>query len=289
MKRIAEAKQKYENIPIPEALSERVAAEIGRSRKLQDKKAIKAGRNSFMKKTAAAVAAAAVLVTAGVNTSEAFARELGSVPVVGPIARVLTFRSYETETEAAHISVDIPGISLISADLSGLENGVNEEVYRFCEEYAEEAQARAEEYRQAFLETGGTEAEWEAHDIKIKVWYEIKTFTDDYLSFAVMGADNWSNASAETKYYTFSIKEGKWLSLTDILGNDSIQSAEESIRSQILQREAESGIDFWEEEWKGMEGNTKFYVNASGNPVIVFEKYEIAPGAAGPQEFEITL
>lgn len=287
MKRIAEAKQKYENIPIPDALSERVAEEIEKSRKSLNQKAIHAGRHSFMKKTAAAVTAAAVLVTAGVNTSEVFARELGGVPVIGPIARVLTFRSYETETEAAHISVDIPSITLISADLAGLENGVNKEVYRFCEEYAADAMERAEEYRQAFLGTGGTEEEWAAHDVKIKVWYEIKAFTDDYLSIAVMGTDSWSGAGAETKYYSFGIKEGKWLSLTDLLDADSIPAAEESIRSQIAQREAESGMDFWDEDWEGINEDTKFYINAAGNPVIVFEKYEIAPGAAGIQEFEI--
>lgn len=287
MKRIAEARQKYESIPIPEALSERVAEEIEKSRSALNQNAIKIGRNSFMKKTAAAVAAAAVLVTAGVNTSEVFARELSGVPVIGPIARVLTFRSYETETEAAHISVDIPSITLISADLADLESGVNEEVYRFCEEYAADAIARAEEYRQAFLETGGTEEEWAAHDVKIKVWYDIKAFTDDYLSIAVMGADSWSGAGAETKYYSFSIKEGKWLSLADILGNDSIQSTEENVRSQIRQREAESGMDFWDEDWEGIKEDTKFYINTAGNPVIVLEKYEIAPGAAGVQEFEI--
>ena len=30
-------------------------------------------------------------------------------------------------------------------------------------------------------------------------------------------------------------------------------------------------------------------MNESGNPVIVFEPYEIAPGADGQQEFEITI
>jgi len=32
---------------------------------------------------------------------------------------------------------------------------------------------------------------------------------------------------------------------------------------------------------------TYLYINENGNPVIVFEKYEIAPGAAGAVEFEI--
>ena len=30
-------------------------------------------------------------------------------------------------------------------------------------------------------------------------------------------------------------------------------------------------------------------MNENGSPVIVFEKYEIAPGTMGPQEFEIRI
>jgi hypothetical protein len=32
----------------------------------------------------------------------------------------------------------------------------------------------------------------------------------------------------------------------------------------------------------------KFYINGNNRPVIVFEKYEIAPGSSGEIEFEIT-
>lgn len=34
--------------------------------------------------------------------------------------------------------------------------------------------------------------------------------------------------------------------------------------------------------------DTKFYINQNGNPVVVFGRYEIAPGSAGQIEFEIT-
>ena len=36
-----------------------------------------------------------------------------------------------------------------------------------------------------------------------------------------------------------------------------------------------------------MTADTPFYINEKGNPVVVFEKYEIAPGALGRPEFEI--
>ena len=33
--------------------------------------------------------------------------------------------------------------------------------------------------------------------------------------------------------------------------------------------------------------DTHFYINQAGNPVVVFDKYEVAPGFMGQQEFEI--
>lgn len=285
MKEMNNAKKSYETIPIPAELSKRVQLEIEKANANQKRKTIQR-RHIFMKKTAIAATAAVVLLTTGLNSSQTFAQELGSIPVVGSIARVLTFRSYETEKADIKTSVDIPTIEMISTELDGLEKGVNKEIYAFCEQYAEEAQTRAEEYRQAFLETGGTEEEWAAHDIKIKVWYDVKAFTDDYLSIAVMGTDSWSSASADAKYHTFDVKAGKWVTLSDILDGD-LQSAEENIRSQIVQKENETGMNFWDEDWDGLTEDAKFYVNNAGNPVIVFAPYEIAPGAAGQQEFEI--
>lgn len=291
MKRMEKAKQKYEEIFIPDELSERVMLEVEKAEKEYNRKSTKIRRDLFMKKGAAAVMAAAaaaiILFTIGVNTNEAFAKEVSDIPVLGSMARILTFRSYETQTEDLKISVDIPSIELISEELNGLEKDVNEEIYEFCTQYADEAVKKAEEYRKAFLDTGGTEEEWAEHNITIKVWYEVKSQTEEYLSLVIMGADNWSSANSEARYYNFDMKAGKWITLKDILGDDSMQSAEQDIRYQIKQREEETGMDYFDDEWKGLDENTKFYVNDIGNPVIVFERYEIAPGALGQQEFEI--
>lgn len=291
MKRMEKAKQKYEEIFIPDELSERVMLEVEKAGKGYNRKSTKIRRDLFMKKGAAAVMAAAaaaiILFTIGVNTNEAFAKEVSDIPVLGSMARILTFRSYETQTEDLKISVDIPSIELISEELNGLEKDVNEEIYEFCTQYADEAVKKAEEYRKAFLDTGGTEEEWAEHNITIKVWYEVKSQTEEYLSLVIMGADNWSSANSEARYYNFDMKAGKWITLKDILGDDSMQSAEQDIRNQIKQREEETGMDYFDDEWKGLDENTKFYVNDIGNPVIVFERYEIAPGAVGQQEFEI--
>ena len=273
------AKKKYDETEIPDELAERIQMEI----KCQDSKRRKAVFwNLGFRRGLAAAAAAVVLFTTGLNTSTVFAETVGNLPVIGAVARVLTFRSYETEDEDLKISVEIPSIEMISEDFSDLEKSVNEEILRLCEQYAQEARTRAEEYRKAFLDTGGTEEEWAAHNIEIRVWYEVKSQTENYLSLAIIGTENWNNANNQIRYYNFDLKKG---TLATVLGENYKQIADDAIRSQMEERKADGAVYF--DDFEGINEDTPFYINESGNPVIVFEAYEIAPGSEGQQEFEI--
>ena len=293
MNPMEDAKKRYDEVPIPEELSKRVQWEVekaDRRRKAENASVRKRRRHLYgwQKGLAAAAAAMAVFVTA-LNTSTVFAQSMGELPVIGAIAKVLTFRSYEMETEdSLQISVDIPSIEMIAEGTGNLAESVNEEILNMCEQYADEAAERAKEYRQAFLDTGGTEEEWAAHNIQIKVWYEVKAHTDRYLSVAVMGSENWTSAYSETRYYNFDLEKGRKVTQKELLGEDYAAIADASILSQIPEKEAQSGLDYWEEDFTGVTEDTKFYINEAGNPVIVFGEYEIAPGAAGQPEFEIT-
>lgn len=276
------AKKKYDETEIPDELAERIQMEIKR----QDSKRRKAVFwNLGFRRGLAAAAAAVVLFTTGLNTSTVFAETVGNLPVIGAVARVLTFRFYETEDEDLKISVEIPSIEMISEDFSDLEKSVNEEILRLCEQYAQEARTRAEEYRKAFLDTGGTEEEWAAHNIEIRVWYEVKSQTENYLSLAIIGTENWNNANNQIRYYNFDLKKGTLATLADVLGENYKQIADDAIRSQMEERKADGAVYF--DDFEGINEDTPFYINESGNPVIVFEAYEIAPGSEGQQEFEI--
>lgn len=285
MKVLEDAKKDYEDIPIPQELSERIMMEVKKADKRRKKQMIK--RISRYGMTAAA--SLTILFTVGLNTSVAFANAAENIPVIGAVAKVLTFRSYQTQTDDLNMTVDIPSIDMISEEFSDVEDSVNSEIYELCRQYANEAEKRVEEYRTAFLDTGGTLEEWEAHNIEIKVWYEVKTQTDKYLSLVINGAENWNNAGGKSKYYNFDLEKGGLLTLRDVMGNDYGQMIEEQIRSQMKERETTQGIKYFEGELPELSDDTKFYMNESGNPVIVFEPYEIAPGADGQQEFEITI
>ena len=289
MSSLKEMKERYEQIPIPDALSIRVQQEIMESQKQQMEKEKRSHRYWFrqtIRSMGTAAAAIGILFTLALNTMPAFAMEAAELPGIGGLARVLTFRSYETEQDDITMSVEIPSIEMIEEDTGIDVAEINQEILNRC---AEEALSRAEAYRTAFLGTGGTLEEWAKHKIRITVGYEIKHQDDAYLSFVVRGNENWSNANQKARYYNLDLRTGAYVTLEDLLGDDYEALANEAIRKQIRERE-ETGEAFFAEDDGGFTGiseNTNFYINAKHNPVIVFEKYEIANGAAGEIEFEI--
>lgn len=164
---------------------------------------------------------------------------------------------------------------------------INEKV----DNYVEEANQRVQEYKEAFLATGGTEEEFANHDIKIDVDYDVKYQDEDLLSFVLTGTESWVSAYNMKEYYNISLEENKELTLKDMLGEDYIQISNNSIREEMaLRMEADKNVMYFDESQGGfstVDETTKFYLNDEGNVVIVFDKYEIAPGAMGSQEFII--
>lgn len=293
MSRLEDAKKKYDKTEIPKELSKRVQAAVEESgaRKREREKVVRIRRRKVLAGKCAGVAAGlAIVFTTALNTNTAFADMAARLPVVGGVARLLTFRSYEKDEGDWKISVKIPSVEMIAADTNGLDDSLNQEIHELCIRYGEEAQQRAMEYKKAFMETGGTEEEWAAHNIEINVWYEIKSQTEDYLSFAVMGTESWTSAYSEARYYSIDLKNGKLATLQTLLGDEYVRKVDESIQTAMRERQETEGIEFWAQDeggFSGIDENTKFYVNEKGNPVIVFDKYEIAPGAYGAMEFEV--
>ena len=292
MGRLENMKERYDAVVIPAELNDRIQQETTRSRRQQAEKKAASRRHTFRKMIrgmAAAAAAAGILFTTALNTSPVFAKEAAQLPVIGGVARILTFRSYETEKDDIAVSVEIPTIEMIAADTGITVDGINQEILERCEQYARDALLRAEEYRTAFLETGGTPDEWAEHNIKITVGYEIRQQSNDYLSFVVRGTENWTNAYSESKYYNLDLNTGRPVTLQDLLGSDYVELADKSIWEQIARRQNAGEVFFTAEEggFTGISEYVRFYINRDNRPVIVFEKYEIAPGSSGEVEFEI--
>ena len=298
--RLLDTKKIYEQIEIPAELNERMRLALGEMSKVTEDKEEKPEvtqtrrdekRVSHMKrrwnwkKTTGLVAACAVFCfTAGLNISPTFATDMQANPVLGGISRVLTFRSYEISDGDKTISTEIPQVD--GAE-EGYSKDVNEQIQKIVADYEAKAAEDIEAYKEAFLATGGTEKEFADKDIQVYVDYDVKSETKDQVSFVLKAYNNMVSADYIYECFNVDLKDNSEITLEELLGPDYIDIANESIKKQIAADD--SGL-YFDEEMGGfttITPETKFYINEAGNPVIVFQKYEIAAGAAGMPEFEI--
>lgn len=306
--RLEDGKEYYDSIEIPDELSDVVNRAIGSKSKGEIRMNYEKNRKKnnvvrFFRYTAAAAAGLLICLTVGVNTSEAFAKEMSEVPVLGALAKVLTVRSYHGTDGEYEINMDVPEIVEEQAGEGAAFTGdVNAEIQKIVDDYMETAKEEFQEYKEAFFATGGTQEEWGGRTMDIVVDYDVKYQEGNILSLELVTAKGWVSAQEERYYYNLDLSTRENLTLKDLLGEDYVELCNESIVVQINQRIAEDenktyfgfGTGGAEDAELGIEGfttvteETKFYINEQGNVVVVFEKYEIAPGYMGFQEFEIT-
>ncbi len=87
------------------------------------------------------------------------------------------------------------------------------------------------------------------------------------------------------------------LTLKDVLSEEYTEIANTSIIRQMKVRAVEdSNVVYWGitdndkpdfDGFTSVDKNTNFYLNEDGNPVVCFDKFEIAPGFMSAQEFVI--
>lgn len=293
MEEFKKSKQNYEKMETPKELESRVNQTIA-TFEAKNGKSYKRHRITFAKASGMAAAAAFALFVVGLNTSEAFAMKLQDMPVVGAIAQVFTVRDYEESNQDMTITAQIPEIVVDTEkeEVAYAISDLNAEIESLVEKHIKLAEQHILEYKEAFLATGGTTEEFTQKQIKADVSYEIKRQTKDMVSFVITSEENWSNAYQEQYFYNINLVTGEQYTLKDFLGDQYITVANESIKKQMEEREqATEAIPYFtgDEGFQTIGENTEFYVNEAGNPVIVFARYEIAPGAYGIQEFEIML
>lgn len=303
-------KEIYDSIEIPKELSERINGAIDSVDRRQAEKKVRtyAGKRKLkiVIRTAGGLAAAfLVCLTVGVNSSQVLAQELGSLPVIGTLARVLTVRSFEEHENSVELTARIPEIQQTSqsgaaeAGNSAYIEDINAEIEGLVEEFIAKAKQDMADYKEAFFATGGTEEEWADRTMDVQVSYEVKYQEGAYLSLVLHADECWLAAYQENHYYNLNLEEHRDITLEDLLGADYIEICNESIIRQIKEQISgdENKIYFGydnlveegltESKFTSITPDTAFYINEQGNPVICFPKYEIAPGYMGVCEFEI--
>lgn len=279
MNEFKKAREDYESTPIPQELEDRVRAGIRQGKANY--------RRRRWRRYATGAAACLVVLAGALNLSPTVAAAAAEVPVLGGLFRVLTVRDFHTSENGINYDISVPGVEAEGEAAQAVNEAIENKVLRL----EEKARQDWEDYKDAFFATGGTEEEWGGRTMDVIVDYEIKSQTEDRVSFVVTFAEGWV-ASMEEKYcYNLDLAEDRDITLADLLGENWVERCNEAVNDGIAASVDEEGFTFFFTPEEGgfttVDQNTAFYIREDGVPVLVFPEYSIAAGAAGSPEFPV--
>ena len=219
---------------------------------------------------AAAVLALCIAVP---TVSPAAAASMADLPVLGAIVRVVTFRSYIYDDGFHSADVSVP-------ELAGSQAAqkVNEQV----RDYTDRLMG-------AFEETCEAELGQEGY-LGLDVTSSVVTDSDTWFTLRVDAVETQASGYQFSRFYHIDKAADRVAILGDLFREDADWSAvlTREVRRQMEERmAADSGASYFPEELTEIGPEQNFYFNESGELVLVFDEYTIAPGSMGMPEFTI--
>lgn len=236
---------------------------------------------------AAGTAAAFVLVF---NCAPGLARAASNVPVLGAAVKIVTLGRYEVHEGGYDAKVVTP-------KLEGLLDKETED--KLNRDFKENSAAVIAAFEQDIRDLKEEFGDEETIHMGVESDYTVRTDNDDVLAldcyiFSVAGS-----SYTKHSFYNIDKKSGTLITLGSLFkdGEDYITPVSEYIKSEMRRQNAagENQCMYWiaGEDESGFDGfdkitaDTEFYINDSGEIVICFDKYDVAPGAMGCPEFAI--
>lgn len=275
-------KTAYEKIPVPKEARERIQQGIAKAQE-ESKHTTFISFAKGLGVTAAAAMAAIILLA---NSSQSVAYAMEKIPVIGRIAKVVTFRDYKDETKNFNASIKVPEIE--ADDGASTDSSKNlKKTNKTIEEYANELIAQYE----ADLKASNGEGNY-----SLESTYEVIRDTDDYLAIRINTTLVMASGSQFTKVFNVDKTTGNILKLADFFQKDSgyLKVISDNIKEQMeTQMKNDDSVTYFYQsdmpEWDFNEitEDTSFYFNDNDELVVNFDEYEVAPGYMGAVSFTI--
>lgn len=218
-------------------------------------------------------AAVLALFIAVPNVSPAAAAALEDVPVLGAIVRVVTFRNYVYDDGFRSAEVSVP-------ELAGSQSAKN---------VNEQVQAWTDQLMERFRETCEAELGRECY-LGLDVTSAVVTDSDTWFTLRIDAVETQASGYQFSRLYHIDKAADRVVTLGDLFREDADWSAvlTREVRRQMEERmAADAGAAYFPEELTEIGPDQNFYFNESGEPVLVFDEYTVAPGSMGMPEFTI--
>lgn len=188
MKNIERAKKVYNAIKVPEQISYVINKSLlkEKNKKKHIPKYIK-----YVVSTATCMFCAFIVM---INVNPSFATNISEIPIIGNIAKVFTIKEYTEEDEEKLINAKIPALE--NTGNTELEKRINYEIMLKINEVLDEAEKRAAKYKEAVIETGGREEDYQP--INIQVDYKVGYSNEKIVSFIILKSETLASADRKS-------------------------------------------------------------------------------------------
>lgn len=300
--RLNQLRAKYEHIPVPESAKARILAGIQQAeqenRTEQQKPAEPAKERSrtpaaesrsskpknrpffparFLRRTGLTAAAALFLVAVMANLTPQTASAMERIPIVRTIAKAVTFRTFQDSRGNYEADIRIPQISV--------NESLPEKVNKSIEEYGSQLIA---EYEKAVAD----DLEGEGH-YSVSSSYDVVSENDRYVSLRIRTTVTMASSAEYARIFTIDKTTGQAVTLAELFSPEDLTRITANIKEQMESRMLEDPSQsyfYTPKDFDGFDqltGDESFYFTESGNLVIVFDEYTVAPGYMGTVEFTI--
>lgn len=283
---IEDLKKSYEKIALPKDLESKTMQSIARAKKDCAKQ-----RHSVLYFTAklAGIAAAAMLTfVILVNSNHDIAEAMEQVSVLGKFVEAVTFRVYEDTQNDGKMGAEIqvPQITSGTQDGGQLTDSIDE-MNRKIEEYTDRIITAYETWAEQTQENGyGT----------VHTDYEVVTDNAHLFSLRFDTSQVLAGTNRQVMIYHIDKEEDQLITIEDIFqeGTPYQEVVSECVKAQMRKRmQEDASLYYWvDDEMTSMNFQTitedsNFYINEAQELVLVFDKYEVAPGYMGAVEIAV--
>ena len=207
------------------------------------------------------------------NINVTYAQTLESVPIIGDIVRIFTIHKAIYEDGKHELQAEIPMVdddknqeeaTLMNKDIEQLSAAVIQKFY-------DEIELSKNGYGSIYLD------------------YEVIMNNASWFSLKLNVNEIAGSSDSYAKIYHIDRINGRYVQLKDLLNEDEMKKIEAYIlKTMQSQMEQDKKIEYViENDLKLITGESNFYFNENMDLVIVYNKYEIAPGYMGCPEFII--
>lgn len=270
-------KEKYNAVEVPKEAKERMKMGIEQGKK-KNKKMV------YLRRTGMGVAAACLSMVVLANGSSTTAYALQKIPVIGEIAKVVTFREYKDSTNNFEASVEIPQIADNEENTKQIE-----QTNKTIEEYVDEF---IKKYEADLHESEGV------GNCELKSTYEVLRENEEELVLKIDTSVVMASGAEYQKIFNIDKSTGELKTLADYFDKDSNYLAvlTKEIKKQMCEQNeadeqkiyflaSEDGTD--ETGFNKLSADADFYFDTEGNLVVLFDECEVAPAYMGAVSFTI--